>query len=78
MIDTSVILHDLRVVQGALYVNPRPHLDAVELMIPIYVLEELEGRPVCLLLGRLIRAHLCHLALLNIRLLPLHANDHTA
>lgn len=42
VIDTSVLIHDPRVIEGALYVSPLPPPELTEILIPIYALEELD------------------------------------
>ena len=42
VIDTSVLIHDPRVIEGALYVTAPPPAPFTELLIPIYALEELD------------------------------------
>jgi PhoH-like ATPase len=42
VIDTSVLIHDLRVLTGALMIDTPPELAHVELLIPLYAIEELD------------------------------------
>lgn len=41
VIDTSILLHDPRVITGALFIEPKPSGEA-EILIPMYALEELD------------------------------------